>query len=307
LPDLSNPGTIAVFKILLVIIAGLLAAVAVFSDQKRKERLTRLQKLTLAGVMLSTVVGLITEIISANRERENDDKQHCDTLTVLRQLQRLLSPADDPRANVAIEINCTGDVSGFCQAVKVSQLSSTSQIQRATNDVWQKWPVAGIDTQLLVTYSLVDIPIGPNDPAHMNKQNYHWGAAFRGSPTGEQDQTATCVITPLYDALSNKIYIDFDKPCKPFNVDNNNAINNNAISSIDDFGDFSAQIKVYFTGPKGALGSNTLLSGNLLASVSFHNGEIITFKKADSMPGNLPGSIFFNGKFEVPTRADICH
>jgi hypothetical protein len=170
---------------------GILGLVKDFKDKKGK--ITKWGRISLAGILLSTGVGVVTQIMESSKAQHADElaqqkekETAAQTLRIVQDIERGLSPLDEPTFDVRFSLDCTNLAYGygygsFCNKIK-SLVHPPSTDER--HKLWEFWPGGDKVTLFLEIYFFAD----PKDAQlFMNGQKEEADLYFELKPTSRDD------------------------------------------------------------------------------------------------------------------------
>lgn len=113
---------------------GILGLVKDFKDKKGK--ITKWGRVSLAGILLSTGLGVVFQTRESSKAAEAERETGRQTLRIVRDIQRGLAPLDEPRFNISFSLACDlPSFNSFCHDLVMKGPYATY-----ADKVWPNWP-----------------------------------------------------------------------------------------------------------------------------------------------------------------------
>jgi hypothetical protein len=115
----------AIWKAVSIVVTGSFGVLGLLKEFKDKEtkKITRWGYVSLTGILLSTILGTTAQLIESQSDARKTVENSSQTLTLLTDVKRLLTPFDEPEISIIFPIPCDEDrFATFCKnGAQISQ------------------------------------------------------------------------------------------------------------------------------------------------------------------------------------------
>jgi hypothetical protein len=127
-------GFVEWWKAIAVILTGVFAFLALTKENKNNEtkRLTKWGKISIFGIVVSSVGGLLAQITESSNQANVERKRHAEIVSILSDQARLLRPLKIDKVYGEFTIPCMPAYSNFCDEVRAFRRSNPSGIMPIT-------------------------------------------------------------------------------------------------------------------------------------------------------------------------------
>src|ERR1700733_739483 len=127
------------FKASSIVLTGAFGVLGLVKDFKdKKGAITKWGRISLAGILLSTGLGVMVQLRESSEAAQKEQKTTAQTLEIVRDIQRGLSPLDDPKFDLSFSVACElPSFAQFCGTLA----SAGSQSFYAGERSWPYWPM----------------------------------------------------------------------------------------------------------------------------------------------------------------------
>jgi hypothetical protein len=167
------------FKASSIVLTGAFGVLGLIKDFKdKKGTITKWGRISLAGILLSTGLGVIVQLRESSEAAQKEQQTTAQTLEIVRDIQRGLSPLDEPKFDLSFSVACElPQFALFCRTLT----SGGNQALYAGERSWPYWPMQTRPSLFLEINFFVD----PNDA-----ELYGEGKKGRGNLWFEVEPTA---------------------------------------------------------------------------------------------------------------------
>src|SRR5208283_4769294 len=139
---LLNLDFVAAWKASSIVLTGAFGVLGLVKDFKdKKGKITKWGRISLAGILLSTGLGVIAQIMETSKAERTERETAAQTLGIVRDIQRGLSPLEEPTFDIQFSLDCTSPAYGlFCD--KIKSLGHGPNMDER-HKLWEYWPGAG--------------------------------------------------------------------------------------------------------------------------------------------------------------------
>jgi hypothetical protein len=127
---------------------GILGLVKEYKDKDTK-KITTWGRISLAGILVSSTLGVMAQLKESSNQERDKDKTAKQTLALVqktdstvRDIQRLLSPLDEPQVSMSFDIDCLSDLyKSFCWGLRTPlSPKGLSSYGSKESHIWTGWP-----------------------------------------------------------------------------------------------------------------------------------------------------------------------
>jgi hypothetical protein len=153
------PNFVTAWKASSIVLTGAFGVLGLVKDFKdKKGKITKWGRISLVGILLSTGLGVIAQLMESSKAERTERETAAQTLGIVRDIQRGLSPLDEPTFRIEFSQDCTAGYKEFCEELKSLPLHATGN--SGFPDAWKHWPVLGDGFSMLVK---IDFFVDPKD------------------------------------------------------------------------------------------------------------------------------------------------
>lgn len=147
------------FKASSIVLTGAFGVLGLVKDFKdKKGKITKWGRISLAGILLSTGLGVITQLMDSSAAAQKEADTAKQTLRIVQDIQRGLSPLDEPVIGIDLSLDCTNLAYGeFCDKIKSKPDGLTLP---EIGKLWDYWPGGGTRISLFLE---VNFFVNPKD------------------------------------------------------------------------------------------------------------------------------------------------
>jgi len=126
-----------------IVLTGAFGILGLVKDYKDKttNRITVWGRVSLSGILLSTILGVAAQLKESSDNAAKALALAEKTDKTLREVERLLTPIEDPRITLGFRLPCTdAKFERFCKLAQAESFASPD-IATMSARLWKKWPV----------------------------------------------------------------------------------------------------------------------------------------------------------------------
>ncbi len=174
---------VAAWKASSIVLTGAFGVLGLLKDFKdKKGKITKWGRISLAGILLSTGLGVIAQLMESSKAERTERDTAAQTLGIVRDIQRGLSPLDEPTFDIRFSLDCTNPAYElFCD--KIKSLGHGPNMDER-HKLWEYWPGGDRVTLFLTVYFFAD----PKDAElFLNGKKEEGDFYFQLKPTSRDD------------------------------------------------------------------------------------------------------------------------